>query len=59
MRFMGLLLLLTGWLIVLCALLVLPGTAARAAFAVAGVAVEGMGLFFFVRSHLKLRSERD
>lgn len=44
MKLAGCLLLLSGWMIVLVALVLLPGFAARAAFIGAGVAVEIVGL---------------
>jgi hypothetical protein len=52
MKLLGFLLLLAGWLIVLTAIVLLPGVAARAAFAMSGVAVEVLGLALVARAHL-------
>jgi hypothetical protein len=55
-RLGGFLLLLAGWAIVLTAIAMLT-SAARAGFALAGVAVEILGLTLVIRSH-KIREER-
>lgn len=52
MKPFGFLLLLAGWLIVLTAIALLPGAAARAAFVLSGVAIEILGLALVVRAHL-------
>jgi hypothetical protein len=52
MKLLGFLLLLAGWLIVLTAVVLLPSAAARAAFALAGMAVEGLGFALVIRAHL-------
>jgi hypothetical protein len=52
MNLAGLLLLLAGWVIVLTAIGLLPSGAARAAFILAGVAVELLGLVLAARAHL-------
>ena len=57
MRFAGFLLLVAGWGIVLAAVVLLPATAARPAFALAGLGVEALGLTLVVRSHLGPRAE--
>jgi hypothetical protein len=58
MKFAGFLLLLAGWVIALAAVALLPPGSARLCFALAGFAVESLGLVLVVRSHLILRSER-
>jgi hypothetical protein len=58
MRFVGFLLLLTGWLLVLAAIVLLASPASRAGFVLAGVAVEVLGLTFVIRSHLILREDK-
>jgi TM2 domain-containing membrane protein YozV len=56
----GILLLLSGWGIVLAAVALL-GTApwARIGFVVAGLVTEGIGLAYFVRSHVSARGVRE
>ncbi len=58
MKLAGFLLLLAGWTIVAAALLLLPPTAMRVSFVLAGVAVEALGLVLAVRSHRVLDVER-
>ena len=55
MRLAGFLLLLSGWMIVLSAIILFPSAATRAVFVFAGVAVELLGLVLVFRSHLELR----
>jgi hypothetical protein len=52
MKLLGFLLLLAGWAIVPAALVLLPSTAVRAAFVMAGIAVEILGFVLVVRAHL-------
>jgi hypothetical protein len=52
MKLAGFLLLLAGWAIVTTSIALLPSASARAAFALTGMAVEGLGLVLAVRSHL-------
>jgi len=52
LKLAGCLLLISGWLIVLAALAMLPEFATRAAFAVAGVAVEIIGLGLIARGQV-------
>ena len=59
MKIFGFLLLLSGWTIVLAALALLPPGAVRAAFSLAGMAVEVIGLVLCGRSHPLLREERE
>ena len=58
MKFVGFLLIVTGWLLVLAAIVLLASPPSRAAFVLAGVAVEGLGLTFVIRSHLILREDK-
>ena len=51
MKLAGLLLLLAGWGIVVAALLLLPPATFRVVFALAGTAVEALGLVLIIRSH--------
>ncbi len=51
-------LLLAGWLLVICALIMLVAGPARNAFVMAGVGVEILGLVLAVRAHLPLRADR-
>ena len=59
MKLAGLLLLLAGWAIVVSAVALLPPAGPRAAFVLAGVAVELFGLGLAVRSHLVLEAEGE
>jgi hypothetical protein len=52
MKLAGFLLLLAGWGIVVSALPLLPSLSMRAAFLLAGIAVQLIGLGLVVRSHL-------
>jgi hypothetical protein len=58
MRFVGFLLLVTGWLLVLAAIVLLGSPPSRAVFVLTGVAVEGLGLSFVIRAHLILREDK-
>ena len=51
MRLVGFFLLVGGWVIVLAALMMLPGSAARIAFVTAGIAVETLGWALLIYSH--------
>jgi len=59
MKLAGFLLLLAGWGLVLSAVVLLAASPSRAAFALAGVAVEILGLVLVVRTHLLPRAERE
>jgi hypothetical protein len=59
MKTAGLLLLLSGWLLVLAALAMLNGGVARNVFVAAGLGVELLGLTLAARAHLPVRSDRD
>jgi hypothetical protein len=58
MKFVGFLLLLTGWFLVLAAIVLLGSATSRAGFVLAGMAVEAMGLTLVVRSHLIVREDK-
>lgn len=57
MKLLGFLLLVAGWAIVLCSLVLLPARPARSGFVVAGMAVELLGLGLAVRAHMVLGEE--
>lgn len=59
MKLAGFLLLVAGWAIVVSALALLPSAGPRTAFALAGMAVELLGLALAVRSHLVLEAEGE
>lgn len=59
MKIAGLLLLLTGWLLVLAAVVLLAAPAPRCGFVLAGAGVEMLGLFLVARAHMPLGTERD
>lgn len=58
MRIAGFLLLAAGWVIVTSALFLLSA-GARAAFVVAGIVVQILGIMFSIRTHRVMESERD
>jgi hypothetical protein len=59
MKIAGFLLLLTGWLLVLAAVVLLAAApASRSAFVLAGVGVEILGLLLVFRAHSPLAGER-
>jgi hypothetical protein len=58
MKAAGFSLLLTGWMLVLAAIVLLPAGGARAGFLLAGTGVEILGLVLAFRSHLLPRRER-
>ena len=55
MKLIGCMLLLSGWLIVLAALVMLPDFAQRAAFIAAGIGVEILGLVLLMRSYTAMQ----
>jgi len=59
MKLVGFLLLLSGWALVLSALILLGSTLPRTSFILAGVGVQALGLVLVTRSHLVPRRERD
>jgi len=58
MKFLGFLLLLAGWFLVLAAIVLLASPSSRASFVLAGIGVEVLGLILVIRSHLIPREER-
>ena len=55
MKLIGCLLLLSGWLIVIAALVMLAAFAQRAAFVVAGIGVEILGLVLLTNAYTSLQ----
>jgi hypothetical protein len=58
MKAMGFLMLPAGWFLVLAAVVLFPSPPLRGAFAIAGFAVEAVGVAFAFRSHLIPREEK-
>jgi hypothetical protein len=58
MKVVGFLMLLAGWFLVLAAIVLFAAPSLRAAFVLAGIAVEALGLILVFRSHLIPREER-
>jgi hypothetical protein len=58
MKAVGFLMLLAGWFLVLAAIVLFAPLALRAAFVLAGMAVETLGLILVFRSHLIPREEK-
>jgi hypothetical protein len=59
MKLAGLLLLVSGWAIVVAAVALLPSAGARVGFVLAGIAVELFGLALAVHAHLVLSAEGE
>ena len=57
MRFTGYLLLLSGWIIVLAVAVLRKASPQQAAFVLAGMGVEALGLVLVARAHLISRGE--
>jgi hypothetical protein len=55
----GFLLLITGWILTLSAVVLLKQEAARGGFTLAGLGVEALGLVLVVRAHIAPRAERN
>jgi hypothetical protein len=58
MKVLGFLMLLAGWFLVLAAIVLFAAPSLRAAFVLAGIAVEALGLILAFRSHLIPREEK-
>jgi type IV secretory pathway TrbL component len=58
MKLAGFLLLLSGWVIVIAAIVLLPIAGSRAVFVLAGLAVQVLGLVLAVRAHRLVDIER-
>jgi hypothetical protein len=58
MKAVGFLMLLAGWFLVLAAIVLFASAPSRAAFILAGMAVETLGLILVFRSHLIPREEK-
>lgn len=59
MKLLGFFLMLAGWCIVLAALVLLAGDAARGAFTAAGMGVEVIGLVLVIRAHAMPRGVEE
>jgi sugar phosphate permease len=59
MKIAGFLLLLTGWLLMLSALVLLARSGPRGAFLFAGLAVVFLGLVLFMRAHLTPKEDGE
>lgn len=59
MKLAGFLLLVTGWGIVLSALVLLASPPLRSAFVLAGITIEVLGLTFAARAHSFPREQRE
>jgi len=59
MKVAGFLLLLAGWVLVLAAIALLGAAGPRAAFLLAGLGVELLGLVLAARSHLTAKKEDE
>ncbi len=60
MKAAGLLLLLSGWVIVIAAVMLLqPRAGTTIAFIAAGACIEAIGIILFFRAHLSDRSELE
>jgi hypothetical protein len=59
MKILGFLLLLSGWAIVVGAVVLLAPRAPRTVFLFSGIGVEVIGLVLIARSHPLLRGERE
>ncbi len=58
MKMAGFLLLVSGWALVLAAIVLLSAAGSRMAFLFAGIAVEILGLVLAARAHLNPKDER-
>ncbi len=58
MKAVGFLMLLAGWFLVLAAIVLFASPSLRAAFVLAGIAVETLGSILVFRSHLIPREEK-
>ena len=59
LRIAGLILLLTGWFLMLAAILMLSSLPLRTSFSVAGLGVELLGFVLLARSHVPVRKKHD
>jgi len=59
LRIAGILLMLAGWMLMLAAVVMLNSLPARTGFAVAGMAVEILGLALLAGAHIPKRKKRD
>ena len=59
MKFAGLFLLVAGWAIVLCAVVLFPEPPLRDGFSLSGAALEGLGLVLMFRGHSQAGKETE
>lgn len=59
LKLAGFFLLVAGWVLVICALVLLPPRSSRSVFVGAGLLVEIVGLALAVRSHIRLGEARE
>ncbi|HEV3334157.1 MAG TPA: hypothetical protein VG096_24395 [Bryobacteraceae bacterium] len=59
MKIAGFLLLVSGWLLVLAAVVLLPSGLSRSAFVLAGMGVEGLALILLFRCHRVLHRSHE
>ena len=59
MKIAGFLLLLSGWVLGLASVVLLPPGGARAAFVLAGLGIEGLALVLAFRSHMVRRRRSE
>jgi hypothetical protein len=59
MRYAGLLVMPTGFFLVLAALVLFPDQGRREAFVLCGLVVEALGLAVSIRGHMLYRAERQ
>jgi hypothetical protein len=58
MTALGFAILISGWLLVLATLILLPPGLARNAFVIAAAGVEILGLTLFARGHIRTKADR-
>ena len=58
MRLAGFLLMPSGWIIVIAAIMLLPAAPSRGLFSLAGIGIEILGLIVVFRSHVLLPGDK-
>ena len=58
LKIAGFLMMLAGWGVVLAAVLMLRSEASKTVFAIAGIAIEGLGFLIAARAHIPARGTR-
>ncbi len=59
MRLVGVLMMIAGWLIAIAASVLLTASASGLAFALAAIAIQGVGFTLVARSNLTARGEKN